>query len=62
MTEAYCDPEKTEITQDQWSAPDQLMPVAGKKQMNPRYLFINPASEFGREFYQDLLMEMQEQM
>ena len=30
--------------------------------MNPRYLFIDPDSDFGRNFYQDLLMEMQEQM
>ena len=30
--------------------------------LNPRYLFIDPSSEFGRSFYQDLLMEMQEQM
>ena len=31
-------------------------------QLNPRYLFIDPNSDFGRNFYQDLLMEMQEQM
>ena len=30
--------------------------------LNPRYLFIDPSSDFGRSFYKDLLMEQQEQM
>ena len=31
------------------------------RRLNPRYLFIDPDSDFGREFYADLLMEQQEQ-
>ena len=62
MVDAYQDPEETEINCDQKSVNDQMMPVSKTKYLNPRYLFINPASDFGREFYQDLLMEMQEQM
>ena len=30
--------------------------------INPRYLFIDPTSSFGKTFYSDLLMEQQEQM
>ena len=29
--------------------------------LNPRYLFIDQNSDFGRDFYHDLLMEQQEQ-
>lgn len=29
--------------------------------LNPRYLFIDPDSDFGKDFYHDLLMEQQEQ-
>ncbi len=44
------------------SDPDQVPAVQHDRgRMNPRYLFIDSDSDFGRVFYHDLLMEQQEQ-
>ena len=55
---------ETEIekTVDPGTANERSETETKAARLNPRYLFIDPSSDFGRSFYQDLLMEMQEQM
>ena len=62
MNDDYDYPDRQPAAND----PDSMMVRSGTDtsgiRMNPRYLFIDPTSSFGRVFYSDLLMEQQEQM
>ncbi len=50
--------EKPEVIEE----PKQMDPWPEVSRINPRLVFTNPDTFFGRDLYHDLLMEQQEQM
>ena len=62
MTDDFFHPGRVDDVDDQEPVIDRSGENTRAARLNPRLVFVNPDDYFGQSFYQDLLMEMQEQM
>ena len=61
MIDGHVIPHRSENTNTPAVGSDKSGKDTWSARLNPRLVFTDPDAFFGREFYQDLLMEQQEQ-